>query len=653
MDGAKQELILIVDDHPTNLKMLFSFLKSYGFKVLVANDGESAIDKLQEVSPDLILLDIMMPGIDGFETCQRLKASAVTKDIPVIFMTALTDSENKVRGLSLGAVDYITKPFQQDEVLARVRLHLKMRDLTKALEAQNLVLKQEIAARMGAEAGLKKLAQDLEERVKDRTAELTHALQDLQKTQVQLLEREEKLGRIAFQDSLTDLPNRAWFMNRLQQVIHIAREHPDYLYAVLFIDLDRFKVVNDSLGHLLGDELLKSVSRKLQACLRHTDTVARFGGDEFVILLEDIKDIDEAIKVADRIQKEVRLPFKLNEYEVFTEVSIGIILSTSGYDRPEDVLRDADIAMYHAKAQGKGRYEVFDPAMQTLAMARLQLENDLRRAIKSLPSSRGAIDTQEFCLYYQPIVSLSTGQLNGFEALVRWRHPSKGLIFPDLFIPVAEETKLIDDLGWWILQEACYQISLWQQQFPRKLPVAINVNFSAVQLKQMELINRIKQILEKTDIPICCLKLEITESCLLETLGWEEKILKQLKALGIKLCIDDFGTGYSSLSRLHEFPIDTLKIDRSFVSRIGVDKDDIQIVQTIVTLARSRGMDLVAEGIETPFQLQKLRELGCDFGQGYLFSKPVDSEIATQLLAQEQVFGHCYFPSAFHNDSNT
>ncbi|MFE1747114.1 EAL domain-containing protein [Coleofasciculus sp. H7-2] len=628
MNNLNNELILIVDDLPNNLKLLFSLLKESGFKVLVAKDGESAIEKLKEVSPDLILLDVIMPGIDGFETCDRLKSSVATKDIPVIFMTALTDSVDKVKGLSLGAVDYITKPFQQEEVLARVRLHLRLYSLSKTLAEQNVLLKQEIDARRETEAALQRISQELEQRVTERTFELTQALYDLQQTQIQLLQREEKLGHDAFHDTLTGLPNRAWFMNRLQFVLELALKRQDYLYAVLFIDLDRFKVVNDSLGHLVGDELLKSVSSQLQASLRHTDTVARFGGDEFVILLEEIKDVNEATAVAERIQKQLRLPLNFNDYQVFTEVSIGIILSTTGYERPEDVLRDADVAMYHAKAQGKGRYEVFDPAMQTLAMARLQMENDLRRAIA----------LKEFFLYYQPIVSLSTGEVSGFEALIRWHHPSRGWILPDRFIPVAEETGLINDLGWLVLQEACRQLSIWQQQFPQKPPLTINVNLSAVQLKQVDLVDRIEEILQRTGISRGCLKLEITESCILETVAWEEKMLKQLKALGIQLCIDDFGTGYSSLSRLHEFPIDTLKIDRSFVSRIEPDFSDIEIVQTIVTLARSRGMDVVAEGIETLPQLQKLRDLGCESGQGYLFSKPVDSQQATQLLVNDQIF---------------
>ncbi|HSF74305.1 MAG TPA: diguanylate cyclase, partial [Microcoleus sp.] len=491
MVNQKDNVILIVDDNPNNLKLLFDFLKESGFKVLVAKDGESAIEKLQEISPNIILLDVMMPGIDGFETCYRLKASVATKDIPVIFMTALTDRVDKVKGLSMGAVDYITKPFQQEEVLARVQLHLRLRNLTKTLEEQNVLLKQEIEARKEAEAALQKLTSELEERVASQTAELRQACNELQQAQVQLLEREEKLGHDAFHDALTELPNRAWFMNRLQQAIDLSYRHEDYLYAVLFIDLDRFKVVNDSLGHLVGDQLLKTIARQLQVCLRHTDAVARFGGDEFVILLEDIKDIDEPNRVAERIQNQLRQPFNLNDYEVFTDISIGIIVSTMGYDRPEDVLRDADIAMYYAKAQGRGRYETFDPAMQTVAMTRLQLENDLRRAMA----------LQEFCVHYQPIVSLSTGQLSGFEALVRWHHPS-GIIYPPAeFIPVAEETGLINELGWFVLQEACHQISIWQQQFPQTPPLAINVNLSPVQLKQANLLNRIEEILQQTGFP--------------------------------------------------------------------------------------------------------------------------------------------------------
>ena len=395
------------------------------------------------------------------------------------------------------------------------------------------------------------------------------------------------------------------------------------LYAVLFIDLDGFKVVNDSLGHLMGDELLKIVAKRLQNCLRTGDTVARLGGDEFAILLEEIKDYADATYVAERIKNQLQQPFQLNDYEVFSSASIGITYSvSSAYKRPEELLRDADAAMYHAKASGKGSYSVFDPKMQIGALARLQLQNDLRRAIKQ----------EEFLVYYQPIFSLSTGYLCGFEALIRWKHPSRGWVSPVEFIPVAEETGLINEIGWWVLQEACCQLRLWQQQFPEANDLMMNVNLSAHQLQQLSLVEQIDKILQQTGLKGNFLKLEITESSFLQKFSSEVSIVNQLKALGIGLCIDDFGTGYSSLSRLHEFPIDTLKIDRSFVRRLDTDCGHAEIVQTIVTLAHSLDMNVVAEGVETQVQLEKLHELQCELMQGYLLSKPVDSEMASKFI---------------------
>ena len=454
---------------------------------------------------------------------------------------------------------------------------------------------------------------------------LQQSVQALQKTKTELLQAQEKLRHDAFHDSLTGLPNRIWFSNLLEHTIQLSSRYPTYLYAVLFLDLDRFKVVNDSLGHLVGDELLKSVAIRLRNCLRAADTVARLGGDEFAILLEEMEDIWEATAVAKRIQGQLAKPFNLNNYQLFTGASIGIALGSPSYRRLEELLRDADAAMYHAKRSGKGHYAVFDPTMQIRVMTDLQLENDLRRSIKK----------QELHLYYQPIVSLSTGRLKSFEALVRWHQPLRGWVSPVEFIPVAEEIGLIDHLGWWVLESACRQLSIWLSQFPDKQHLTINVNFSAVQLKQVDLLERIEEILLETGLPQSCLKLEITESCILETFTSPAKRLKQLKDLGIRLCIDDFGTGYSCLSRLHEFPIDTLKIDRSFVSRMNIDSHSTETIQMIVTLAHSLGMDVVAEGVETTAQREKLRELGCDFAQGYLFSQPADSQTASQLLLKD------------------
>ena len=603
----KKSIVLVVDDRANNLAILSDYLEEVGFEVWVASDGESALEAVQYESPDIILLDIMMPFLDGFETCRRLKANPTTKDIPLIFMSALSETVDKVKGLSLGAVDYITKPFQHEEVLVRLRLHLKMSLLTKKMEEKNSLLSE--------------LTSQLEHRVEARTAELKSAMHELQNAYLELLAKEDKLRYDAFHDSLTGLPNRTWFINRLNQVIELANANSDYLYAVMFIDLDRFKVVNDSLGHLVGDELLKMVAKRLQDCVPQTDIVARLGGDEFIILLEGIRDISEAINTANCILEHLRKPFNFDKYEIFTGASIGITFSTMVYNSAADAIRDADVAMYQAKIKGKGCYEVLTKALQTQAATRLQLENDLRKAI----------ELKEFCLYYQPIVSLSTGHLLGFEALVRWHRGFGELVPPAKFIPLAEEIGAINSLGWWIFQEACHQLRLWQQQFPQSLALTLNVNVSPVQLKQVNLVERMQKIVEATGVSSSCLKLEITESCFLEASSSEATMLKQLKNRGIKLCIDDFGTGYSSLSRLHEFPIDTLKIDRSFVSRLSAGKGD-GIVETIVTLAHSFGMDVVAEGIETLEQLEKLCSLGCEFGQGYLFSKPVDSQTATQLL---------------------
>jgi diguanylate cyclase (GGDEF)-like protein len=464
--------------------------------------------------------------------------------------------------------------------------------------------------------------QQLQIEEQEKTARLEKSLADLQEAQNQLIEAQVQLQHGAFHDALTGLPNRAWLMRMLDHAIKLAQRYPNHLYAVLFLDLDRFKVVNDSLGHLVGDELLKSVAQKLQACVRSSDTIARFGGDEFAILLEEMEDEQEATVVAQRIQENLSQPFQLKDYEVCTGTSIGITLSTMGYQQPEELLRDADAAMYHAKSQGKGRYVIFDRGMQTHAMSVLQLENDLRRAIEK----------QEFCLYYQPIVSLMTGQISGFEALIRWYHRQRGWISPEEFIPIAEETGLIHELGRWILQSACEQLQSWLVEFPQIPTLIINVNFSAIQLKQVDILEQLEAILPKDKRSGFGLKLEITESCILEAVNWEAERLKQLKELGIGLCIDDFGTGYSSLSRLHEFPIDTLKIDRSFVNRLHLNSNHHDIVQMIVTLAHSLGMDVVAEGVESQVQLNKLKQLNCEFAQGYLFSKPLDSKAATQSL---------------------
>lgn len=430
---------------------------------------------------------------------------------------------------------------------------------------------------------------------------------------------EEKLVHDALHDTLTGLPNRVLLMERLRHALQFSQRN-NSLFAVLFIDLDRFKVINDSLGHMLGDQLLIAIAERLSQCLRPSDTVARLGGDEFVILLEDVKDRKNVTSVAKRIHQELAVPFNLEGHEVFTAASIGIAFGTKNYIRPEELLRDADTAMYRAKEQGRGRYEIFNLGMHTHAVALLQLETDLRRAL----------ERQELLLHYQPIVSLRTQQIVGFETLLRWQHPKRGMVSPQEFIPIAEETGLIIPIGHWILQEACYQMQQWRHQFPDH-ELMITVNLSGKQFTP-HLIEEVRQILQITELDARCLKLEITESILMENAEFAIVTLTQLQDLGIHLAIDDFGTGYSSLSYLHRFPIDTLKIDRSFISKIDSDGEQLAIVRTIITLAWNLGMDVIAEGVETPKQLAQLRALHCDYAQGYLFCKPVSPTEVSQLM---------------------
>ncbi|NUN63602.1 EAL domain-containing protein [Pseudanabaena biceps] len=603
----KKSKILIVDDNPNNLKVLSATLDHGDWDILVAVDGESAIEQAIYTKPDLIFLDVMMPVMDGFTACKILKGTPETREIPIIFMTSLSDTLDKVKGFELGAVDYITKPFDRDEVIARAKTHLHISHLTRQIQEKNIQLEN--------------FNQNLENRVQSRTVELSEALANLQKVQIKLLEREQRLAYDAFHDALTGLPNRTWLMQRLQHLLNNQHQ----LYAVLFTDLDRFKVINDSLGHLVGDELLKQATRRLKVALPARATISRFGGDEFVILFEDISNLIEAENLAGQIQREMALPFKLYNYELFISISIGLTLGTDEYQQSEDILRDADIAMYQAKQKGRGRYEVFNPLIRDQAIARLELENDLRRAI----------DREEFCMYYQPIFCLRSDRICGFESLIRWNHPSGHLISPAKFIPIAEEIGLINSLGWWILEESLTQIQIWHQQFDDR-SLWMNVNISPLQLKQVNFAQDVKQILQNLELPSDCLKLEITESCLLESSKAEISALEQLKQQEIRLCIDDFGTGYSSLSRLHELPIHTLKIDRAFVKELATNAEN-SIISTIIKLAQGLNMDVVAEGIETVEQKEILRSLDCGYGQGYLLSIPLPVEAATDLLSKSML----------------
>lgn len=450
---------------------------------------------------------------------------------------------------------------------------------------------------------------------------------------------EEMLAHNAFHDGLTNLPNRALFLDRLQQALTLSKRHPNYKFAVLLIDVDEFKIINDSLGHAAGDDLLIQIGQRLKESVRRADTVsrprtsdvpdrpanddtlARLGGDEFTILLDDIRDPIEAVRVAERVQAELATPFVVNQQEIVISASIGIAASSSPHTHAEDLLRDADIAMYRAKRAGKGCCEVSDTAMHENAVKRLQLETDLRKAL----------DQGEFRVYYQPIVSLQTGKITGFEALTRWQRP-EGILPPIAFIAVAEETGLIIPMNRQLLREACQRLRSWQSEFPSGPALTMSVNITSREFAQPDLISEIRKSLEETGIDPGCLQFEIIETIAMGDAEKSGQVLAQLKALGVRLSIDDFGTGYSSLSRLRRMPVDTLKIDRAFISNMDTDPENREIVRAIIVLAHNLGLKVVAEGTETEEHINLLKQFNCEMAQGYLFSRPADDQAMLKLL---------------------
>ncbi|MBE9142121.1 bifunctional diguanylate cyclase/phosphodiesterase [Planktothrix mougeotii] len=602
-------------DNKRYIAQIFPYLDGKGIDWLICivvpeSDFMAPITETQKITILLCFLALGIATGIGIITAHWITA-------PIIQLSQASQA------IAQGELDQKIELNRTDElgILAR-SFNLMAMQLKTAFEKLEVRVQERTAELQQAKAAIESSNKELEDRVYQRTAELSLALEHLKKTQAELLKREEKLKFDAFHDGLTRLKNRTWLLNRLQHLIQETNHKKHYLYAILFLDLDRFKVINDSLGHLVGDELLKSVAHGLTTIVKFKDTVARLGGDEFIILLENIKDVNEATDVAQRIIEQLKRPFYIHQNQIFTGVSIGITLSSMGYSQPEEVIRDADIAMYHAKRLGKGCYQVLTSEMQVPALQRLQLENQLREALIR----------EEFLLYYQPIISLETRRLIGFEALIRWNHPDKNTISPSEFIPIAEETGLIQAIDLWVLKEACQQMNFWNEQFPDLPTLSMSVNLSPVDLRQIDLIENFKKILENYPLKNWILKLEVTETCFLDFLTFEQSLIQQLQELGIQFCIDDFGTGYSSLSRLHNFPLCTLKIDRSFVSKIQSETEEAEIIHTIIMLAHSLGMDVVAEGIETQIQLEKLKELGCNYGQGYLISQPLERLKTTEFL---------------------
>lgn len=720
-----QAKILIVDDQPENLHLLSDALNGQVYEVRGVINGAMALMVAKTVVPDLILLDVVMPGLSGYEVCEQLKADATTRKIPIIFLSASNDSIDRVKALSIGGVDYINKPFQVDEVLLRIKNQLQLQAAQQEILRFNVALEQRILERT---AQLEEANQELKYEIKERE-QLTRLLQDSEEKLESILNSLEEVvwsadvatskllflnpaaqevygrpvaellanpdlrlesihpedrdrvqlslannveisdieyrviqpsGEIrwvwersrlicdaggkrrdgiisditdrkqieadlsyeAKHDSLTGLPNRAAFLERVDQAINHSKIDPQYLFAILFIDLDRFKIVNDSLGHQIGDELLITVANILRDCARNQDYVARLGGDEFTIVLEQISSIETAKEISQKINEQLAVPINLSGHKVFTSASIGIVEADAKHKDSADLLRDADLAMYRAKALGKARHEVFDQEMYAETKELLEIENHLRQAI---------IEDQ-FMLHYQPVIALKADYLFGFEALLRWNHPTKGIIYPDKFLGIAEETGLIIPLGELVLNKACQQMSDWQNRYPAAADLRVSVNLASQQIRDPNFLAILEQAIACNNLSGSCLNLEINETILMEHQSETFDLFQQIKSKGIRLSIDDFGTGYLSLQYLKRFPVSALKIDRSFIQNMLQNRDSFEIIKMIIALARTLKISVVAEGIENFKQLKVLETLNCEYGQGYMFSQPLDSESTEVFL---------------------
>jgi len=680
--------LLIVDDNEANRDLLGRRLSRQGYQTTLVSSGREALEQIAGNSFDLVLLDIDMPGMSGIEVLKTIRTERSHVALPVIMVTALSESADVVLALRSGANDYVTKPIDFPVAMARIQTHVSMKcteqlrheseeryalavagandgiwdwnlqrgEIFYSLRWKSMLGHSDESLSSTPEEWLSRIhPEDRSQTERDLKAHLDgvdlhfeneHRMLHRDGTYrwmlsrgVSLRDKSGKAYRIAgsqtditpgkVSDPLTGLPNRVLFMDRLGRLAERAKRFPDTSFAVVFLDIDHFKLINDSLGHLTGDQLLIALSRRLERNLRATDTVARvgestlarFGGDEFAILLDDVKTSHEVIGISERLIASIREPFQIAGREIFTSASIGVALSITGFENPNDLVRDADTAMYRAKTTGRGRVEIFDSSMRDSAVARLSLETELRQGV----------DRHEFMNWYQLIVALDSGAIQGFEALVRWQHPTRGVVSPQDFITAAEETALILPIGNQVLRQACSHAWAWQQHHNGE-PLIVSVNLSPRQFMQKDLVRQIQAACAETGLATTSLKLEITESMVMQDPNMVCNTLKELKSLGVRIGIDDFGTGYSSLSYLHSFPIDTLKIDRSFITGIETEKDTVEIVRTIITLAHGLGLEVTAEGIETVEQLNILRDLGCETGQGYFFSRPVDMSMTTDLL---------------------
>ncbi len=588
--------VLFVDDEPDVLSAIKRVMIDEPYDILFAESGEDALAILKRRDVHAVVVDLGMPKMDGLTLLKEIEQS--DPHIIRLVLSVFSDSDSILSATNKGNVHrYITKPWNDRELKIIVKQAVQLfneqqekRDLHKKLEENNILLEQKLI-------------------------ECEYA--------------GEHIKHMAYHDSLTNLPNRAMFKELLKVAHARSLRNPEYLFAILFLDIDHFKNINDSLGHLTGDQLLIEITQTLQACIRANDTFARLGGDEFAILLDDIVHVNTVVPVVDRIYEIFQTPFYPDKREVYSSVSIGIAFSNSDYSQPDDIIRDADTAMYKAKSLGRARHIVFDATMHQQVAKFLKLDTDLRRAL----------ERKEFLLHFQPVVYTTNDTLYGFEALIRWKHPDSGLVPPLDFIPVAEETGLILPVGQWVLYEAFRQMKAWHEQFPMNQPLKISVNISSKQFLQPDFIEQIKEAIVKTDIDPSSICLEITESVIMEQPEESAFKMMQLRDLHIEIYIDDFGTGYSSLSYLGKFPADALKIDKSFVDNMMNVKTNMEIVRSIINLASNLDMRVIAEGIETQDQLLEIKKLGCVYAQGYLFSRPLDAEEAGSFI-KSRCAGH-------------
>ncbi len=590
-----KDTVLIVDDERFFCNLLQNILEEK-YQTIIASSGSEAIDLLNKQQIDLILLDIIMPDLDGYEVCKKIKAIESCRKIPVIFLTVKSETEDEIKGFNLGAVDYIIKPISPPVVKARVATQI-------ALSKANDKLQQH--------------AFELEQLVSQRTVELTREIAEKQKVY-------EKLHYLANYDQLTQLPNRNLFNERLAYVYKLAKRN-NTSFSLLLIDLDRFKHVNDSLGHHIGDLLLAQVGRRLSECLRGVDTVARLGGDEFTVTLTDLHKKQDAAVVANKIIVELSKPFDIYGQPIHIGSSIGITSFPDDGDELSSMLKNADMAMYEVKNKGKNAYKFFFPEMTTHANHRMELEKDLREAFKN----------NELSLNYQPITNIQNNQICGVEALLRWKHPKYGVVPAKKIIAIAEESDFILNLGEWVLETACRQISEWNSRGFTNLYMAINMSIRQFDEKYNS-ISLIKKLIHQFKLPEQCIQLEITENLMLEDSKLILDTLLGLKSLGVLLSVDDFGTGYSSLSYLRRFPVDILKIDQSFIKDLGRGNGDDTLIKAFIAMGQSLNLKVIAEGVETREQLDFLQSNRCGFAQGYFFSKPVSANEIEVMLKQKK-----------------